>query len=511
MRDMSRNDGTTIIQDKSKSPTYTNGQDIYIDYAPVYKQFSIICTIYEASDLNSPLRTTLLAAYHLADETTQKIQIKDYDLMTAKGMVEWGKQLVYWGVEDAEMSLFISEMYDPTYVPFPHNAISFNERVLKAFPFAEGLFVITDQTMYMVEFGDTGGFKFKPVQSNLQFKDSDYMAMYSVRHMVFFKDNDYYFMVVPNIKNDRGELQIAPINNPVTNLFDDFKFQIYKILSDTYALTAVMEGGRDTLLNMKLADYYSYIEGSRVRNVYKIQFDNNNKLFYLDTHLIYDTVTRAWHIEVVQTNKNRVELFQSVSTGYAEFLNIYTNDGKSYIQWLGIDETEVEDNFQLDNGEERVIKNYQMLDTGKRDIDGYKKKRFRECIFEVNNVSNEDIYFNHSIIVDDDIRTDLFKYNVEHVTDPTVTNFGQIYVEKDFIDPDLIQGIDFTDPDIIRGVTALDAWILSGSGFPERTLSKVHLNMTGKGYYPRLILMSRSSKLFEINSISWAYRDMNAR
>lgn len=516
VQDISQQSGIRVLQKKEDSPTYTNGADIYIDFPIDMREFSVQAIVYPAADLTSSLRTLSFPMFTMSNTETYKFTMQEFDMMSAEGMTVWKSQIVYWGVDNADMALFVSEVRDPTYVPFPNNAIGFDEKVLRAFPYMEDLFVITERAMYLVSFAEMG-FSTKPVQMNLQLQDSDYMAMYPVRNMVYFKNHNYYYMVVPNTKNDRGELQIAPINIPISALLDDFKFQAYKILADTYTLTSVFSAGRDTLDHMVLVDYASYSDGNRLRNVYKIEFDVGGTKYYIDFHLVYDTIGRAWHIEAMQSNKNRLHLFQAIATGYAQFLNLHNNvdeltgDIDHYISWVNIDESDIVDNFALDDAEPRVIQNYQMLDTGKRGMDGFKKKRFRHAIIEINNTSNEDIAFNHALMIDDQVRNSIFKYDVEHVIDPLADNFGQIYVTRDFTDPDYFEGVEFTDPDVVRGITALGAWVLSTTSFPERTMYKVHLTMSGKGYYPRLIMMTRSSKSFELTGMGWAYRDMNAR
>ena len=256
----------------------------------------------------------------------------------------------------------------------------------------------------------------------------------------------------------------------------------------------------DEAISITLDDYQSYPDGNRLRHVYKVKISVYDKVYYLDFHLIYDTIFRTWTVEVLETTKSPLKMFQSLSTGYAQFLGLYTVGNETYAQWVGIDENELEDNFKLDEDKPRTVPNFQMFDTGKRNIDGTKKKRFRHVILELNNLSNQDVEFNHMVYIDDDPRTDLFKYNVVHETNPEAPNYGQIYVEREYV-----------EPTSTYGVTRLGTWSLGNSQFPEQTVLKVHLDITGKGYYPRIRIITRTSKLFELNQISWSYRDMNAR
>mgnify|MGYP007095020278 FL=1 len=500
VQDIYKRDGINVVVDKEKSPTYKNGEDIVLDYTPPLKQFSVVATIYEASDLTNPLRTIILASYHLADDSNvARMDPRNYDLMTAKGMSVWMNQMVYYGVSGAEMSIFISDVNDPTYVPFPNSSITFNEKVIKAFPYMESLMVITEHTMFQVDYDVEDGFTYKPVQANMQLRDDDAASMYGVRNMVCFKSRNYYYMVVPNIKNEQGELQIAPISNSITLLLDGFERSIKRIVSEVYTLSHLFSVPEDEIL-FALENYQSYADGNRLRHVYKIRLEVLDNVFYLDFHLIYDTIFRTWTIEILESTRKPLHVFQSMSTGYSQFLGLYEEEGEAYIQWVGIDENNPEDSFQLGDGRERIIPNYQLIDTGKRNLEGTKKKRIRQIILEFNNLSKEDTEFNHMVYIDDDPRADLFKYTVEHETDPDSPNYGQVFVLKEYV-----------EPSTVYGVTKLGTWSLNNSQFPEQTVLKLHLDVSGKGYYPRLKLITRTSKLYELNQISWAYREMNAR
>lgn len=500
VQDIYKRDGVNVVQAKDKSPVYKNGEDIFVDFVSPFKQFSVIATVYAADDLVNPLRTVLLASYHLADDINNtKMDQKNFDLMTAAGITVWKNQIVYYGVQGAELSIFISDVNDPTYVPYPNHTVIFNEKVLKAFPYMESLIVVTENTMFQVDFQLEDGYTYKPVQANMQLRDYDITSMYGVRNMVCFKSKNYYYMVVPNVKNDKGELQIAPISNNITILLDNFGASVRKILSEVYTLKHLFNAP-DSEIKLSLHDYKSYTDGNRLRHVYKIKLSVYEREYFLDFHLIYDTVFRTWTVEVLETTRRPLHVFQSIATGYAQCLGLYNVGAETFVQWVGVDENDPEDKFYLDEARPRTVLNFQMFDTGKRNLEGSKKKRIRHIILEFNNLAKEDVEFNHIVYIDDDPRTDLFEYQVVHDTDPMSPNYGQIFVEREYVDPTKVYG-----------TTKLDTWSLGNSQFPEQTVLKVHLDVSGKGYYPRLRIVTRTSKLYELNLISWAYREMNAR
>lgn len=503
VQDIYKQDGVTVVQKKENSPTYKDGEEIALDHISPYKQFSVIATVYKAEDLTNPIRVVLLASYHLSDDINKlKTQTSKYKLHYAQDMVVWKNQLVFYGVPGAEMTVFISDTNDPTYVPFPNSSILFNEKVIKAFPYMNSLMVITEHTMFQVDFAMEDGFTYKPVQANMQLREDDTVSMYGVRNMVCFKSRDYYYMVVPNTKNDKGELQVAPVSNTITYLLDYFKENVFDILRDVYTFRALFKVPDDQI-NMTLYDYKSYPDGNRLRYVYKLKFvipKEQDQELYVDFHLIYDTIFRSWTIEAMESTRRPLTVFQSIATGYAQFIGLYDRDGTTYVQWLSIDENQPEDLIELDEDTVRMIENFQMLDTGKRDIVGTMKKRMRQIILEFNNLSAKDVEFNHITYIDDEPRTDLFNYTVEHNTDPEDPNYGRLFVTREFV-----------DPEVLFGTTILDYWSLGNSQFPKQTVLKAHLDVSGKGYYPRFKLITRTSRLYELNGISWVFREMNSR
>jgi hypothetical protein len=124
----------------------------------------------------------------------------------------------------------------------------------------------------------------------------------------------------------------------------------------------------------------------------------------------------------------------------------------------------------------------------------------RQIILEFNNLTDTPIKFNHQLYIDDEPREDIYSYAVEHNTDPMSPDFGRVFVSRSYV-----------EPNVLDSVTSLGIWTLSSSQFPNQTIVKAHLDVSGKGFYPRFRLVTRNSSMYELNGISWVYRDMNAR
>jgi hypothetical protein len=257
-------------------------------------------------------------------------------------------------------------------------------------------------------------------------------------------------------------------------------------------------------IDFRLADFTSYPYGNAIHNTYKLEFTSlPDGSRFLDLHIVYDTLFRAWTMELVEATRTPLHPFSILSTGTYQFLNIASSPTSvQTAQWLKLDEDNIVDNFKLDMDFPRLFKNVQLLDTGKPDIDGNKKKRMRHIVIEFNNLSKEEIKFNYLNYLDDQVRDGMYRYTVEHDVDPLSPTYGQIYVER---------VLEEATPVVVYGESKLGVWSLGNSQFPQQTVIKAHLDVSGKGYYPRIKLLLNSDAAYEINTMSWAYRDMYAR
>ena len=59
--------------------------------------------------------------------------------------------------------------------------------------------------------------------------------------------------------------------------------------------------------------------------------------------------------------------------------------------------------------------------------------------------------------------------------------------------------------------TKLGSWKIGTSKFPEAKTWKIRIPTSGKGYLPRILLISYNSKNYELLSCSTVYRQLNSR
>lgn len=155
------------------------------------------------------------------------------------------------------------------------------------------------------------------------------------------------------------------------------------------------------------------------------------------------------------------------------------------------------------------FKNWQFLDTGYRNDSIEHNKRYRELQFQLNNIEGANLQFGLEFQIDGQTRLDYYNYEVEQVVDETDSNYGLIYVEAS---PDMninLSNIETPEETILGEAKSM--WTLDQSFFPELSLWKVRVPVSGKGAAPRVRLLSRNPYRYELMSIHWIYRIMYMR
>ena len=115
------------------------------------------------------------------------------------------------------------------------------------------------------------------------------------------------------------------------------------------------------------------------------------------------------------------------------------------------------------------------------------------------------------------MRTGFYKYEPTQNTDSTSSDFGVITLARVLVDGtvapdntlDFVRQLDNSSE--LSGETVLGKWMLSDSIFPECTLLKLRIPISGKGYAPRMQLLSLNEKNYQIYNIVWVLRQMNSR
>lgn len=415
-----------------------------------------------------------------------------YDLKDASVMAFWKNRLVI-AYKD---KLFLSEVNDPSYIPYPNNMEPFSETIIHILTYLDSLLIFTASKLYVITLSPDGlTWYVKNIQGNLDIKDCDIHLIQVVKNMVFFKSGNYYYMVVPKASSTTGELTIAPVSRPIEPLLDNFQAVIDNLLEKVYNYK---EG-------VQLLHYYNFLDFEDVHNVYTFQTTKN---VFVNIALLYNTVLRVWRIYLYES-QHIVQSFKQDATTKGSFMALLPIETAPCVQFLKFNSVDCVDHYLAPEQATPDIffKNFQMLDTGYRDINSNLKKRFREAQLKLNNRSGKSLQFYTEFFVDGDTRKMLYKYTPHHETDPANPSYGLLTMERELVDPSILPGA------TILGETETDYnyWALDVSQFPETDIWKIRIPFSGKGYAARMILVSYNQDPYELLNNVWVFRQLYSR
>lgn len=527
IQDLNSNVDAEVIRKVRGSIEYTPGDTIQLAYTPSFTAFSLIVRLYKKSEITAqdtawendtvlqnlvtkdnnltPNQVTTLASYYLtnnSDTSMLNIEPVVYDLGTATGICSWQHRLVMWGVEGAKSTLFVSEINDPSYMPYPNNCDIFDTDIVCAIPYMSALLVFTTTSLYKITINDDGlSYKTERIQDRLNMIPADANTVIAVQNMVYFKSGSYFYMVVPNNSlNAASNVQLAPVSRMVEQMFDNLGTVFAKILNELYNLSY---DDYRPYLSLSLVDYNIQLGNNQIRNIYKVaveSYKSNGTVEFFDISLNYDTVLRAWTMYVSQTNYTRDIVYKATVTGENILVHLYMTASTIVANLIQADPLQPYDSVTLDYEEDRKYGNWQFIDTGYRDFQEDLKKRFREVQFCINILSTNVLKFNTAFVVDDIDRVPLYKHSVTQITDPLDVNYGQIFVDRELIS-------EVETPEL----TEFNTWELDTAAFPDITVHKVRYKVSGKGYGGAVKILSKNEIPFELLHINWVYRIMFAR
>lgn len=498
----------TIFRNVKIDPTASDKTVLSCNAPAEYKEFGVRITIYSGTYDVDPLVSTAVPVctgvysnYKMHDKAAKSMDPVAYDLSSATGMCTWMQHVVLWRTSRGRNMLFISELARPGYFPFPQNAQVFDEDVISCVPYLNALLVFTTTKIHKLSWLPGGeGFTSTVVQEKLQLSMFDHQTIKVVQTMVFFKSGDYYYMIVPKATADGvGALQIAPISSGITKLLDKMGPEVASILRNMYRTI-----GKTV---PTLVGYTNYQDNGIMRCVYKFEVAPQR---YIDFYLNYSTVLRTWTTYVMESTEQNVYLYRYGVTDGSVYASLYDN---TFI--LITPSKDLHDDFLYGTSYD----NLQYVDTGYREHSTATKKRYREVQLKINNTSRRSLQFGSMFMLDGTIRKDLYTYKV-------VKYDTEIVVEPEFLEPSLLAGNTVLSDDdnedlVLRDgeyiteseelVMNTNTWQLGISSLTEPSVMKVRVKLSGKGYAPRLIILSLNTVPYELLGFNWVYRTMNAR
>lgn len=460
-------------------------------------------------------------------EASQNLDYTKYDLSTCKGMTTWGQRLCIYAPDKGLNMLFISEPNNPAWFPFPRNVSLFNENIIKCIPYLDYLLVFTTNAVYQLTLLENGdGWTEKCLQKNLNIQAADIGFIKLIKNMIFFKSNNYFYMVVPSMSSTTG-LTIAPITTNIEMFLDNFEEAVEELMLETY----------DNKISYKLIHYKNHVN---YKNVYNIYTFLSNLGMYFNLILIYNTEERYWSSYVIESQSfiDSYKIDVANDDVYMSYTPIYVDGKISHsIQFSKFKENRhdfyimpyrtLEEDLNKYCEEHIKFKNYQYIDTGYREHESDFKKRFRELQFKLNNYAQVDLKFYTQFMIDGYKRQEEADYIISKVIDPQDPRFGTISYDRVFGEElgHLVPGATILgeSPLLPDGQGRLYLhnpaevtqdklmWKLDISEFPETVFWKTRFPVSGKGYVPRLKILNMDQEKYEMLNISWVFRMLYSR
>ena len=498
--------------------SFESGEKLYTDFIPNYAKTYVVVVIRLKDDVASEY--VLPRLFDCSNAALSKLENKEYSLYTAKGMVAWQGSIGLYGVDGAPETIFFSDVEDPSYFPFPHNVMTFDNEILAVHRYLDLLLVITTDAVWLVSPGDNiGTSTIKRIMSNIFIPELDAINAVILKDQIFFKTDTQFYVLKPNAyTSDASDLKNYTNSTAIANYTIEFTKETLNILNKVYR-KVTEERSKELKRNVKFTDFdvtnvQSVVKDSEVHYVYTIkpyiedkQYDN------LNLHLVYNTITRSYRMYLVGIGDDRVAhsalLYRNKQSG-AHYEVVPFNSEDSKIAVIK-DTMELADiNIVVDEiALAKDFNNYQYIDTGHVSLEDSFNKRFRELQFNLINKEHEQVDFYADFKVDGCEKIVSKEYNVNQIIDKNDPEYGTVYVT-----PSSITNLE------LYGDTSLDSesddtdkqyWSIDLSKFPELTITTVRMQLLGKGRRCSIELLNTSLKRYTLSTMLWVYRIMNVR
>lgn len=505
-----------VIQDWT---TFTTGNDLGMNIKLPYPKTMVTAYVRKQNQTNTESK-----APWTYDTTLNPIDLKEYDLTTAKGMISWMGCIGLYGVKDAPETIFFSSVDDPSCFPYPFNTLAFDNEILAVHNYLDMLLVITTDSIYVVTIGSNIMTSTqRKVMTNIYIPEIDAMNAVILKDQIFFKTDTQFYVLKPNkYTSDATDLKNYTNSTAIATYTIHFTEETLKILNRVFRPITNEESKlrRKTVhfTDFDVTNIQSMVKEEEVHYVYTIiPYIEEKQFGNLDLHLIYNTVTRSYRLYLVGIGDDYVshtaKLYRNKQSG--AFYEVFPHNKETSADVLiikeslkGRDDDVVMDDWHLTP----YYNNYNYIDTGNVALEDIANKRFRELQMNIVNKEDSRIRFYTDVKIDGKLNVTSTRYQIENVTDPNDPDYGLVYVIPTEVD-------ELKTMMMAYGNTALECeeqelvkyWEVDLSAFPDLDTATIKLKLWGKGRRAAFQMLCTDLKNYEITSLVWVYRTMNVR
>lgn len=450
--------------------------------------------------------------------------------------------------------LFVSAVNSPDYFPYPNSVDTFDEPIVGCANYGDDLLVFTKAKLYRLTYNtsDQGWtksliqdkFSIDTVRETIEVRnkdiktlnvDPDYqlgkvscvtqaMLYTPIRQYAAYRSNKRIFMILPS-KNGTGNVTLAPISNAIKELLDPIELRpgvvnpsernplkeiLKQILKITIRSGTLVDYGINSYTSkMWLHADYNNIIYSLIYSVYYA-----NTMHNICVQLRYNIDLYSWTVYMFELHGSDVRPVYHANTKtlyYDTYRVLGDGDTRQLLSFRCVQDIQnIKDECKVPTGVDPlkyIMKNYQYLDTGNREINTDIQKRFREWQLKFVNPEATLLQFYTNFYIDNRLR-DTFQ-QLSGYSKPVEDGAGFEYVLNEIYNPNLHIAASAT---LGENSTFLpgDVWELGLSNLDTVPYVKVRKPVSGKGYTPRLVLYTFDEKNWELFNMTWVYRTMTS-
>lgn len=490
----------------------TNGNNLVYAFTPTVVGTQLRFTIRKEDDTTT--QYPFVYPLVIGDDSIA-LEAKRFDLTTGKGMVSWRNCLGIYGVNNAANTIFFSDVEDPSYFPYPYNAISFDNDILAVHNYLDYLLVVTVDSIWLVKPDSViMTSEQKRILTNIHIPEIDAINLVVLKDQIFFKtDSEFYVLKPNNYTSDATDLKNYVNSIAIANYIDKFQEETVKLFNKLYKDTlehlSDLNDKAFKFADFNIYDAFSIVKNSEVHYIYTIEplidfgqgLGNAGKL---NLHFVYNTISRSWRLYLCNTGlQHKPVLYKNKQSG--EFYEFFPVGNRMLVSKESYDV--VSDRLDEKIGFGIKYDNYQYLDTGNVAIDDVFTKRFREVQFNLVNMEHTAIPFYIDFKLDGLEKINATRYEITHITDKDDPEYGVIRVIP-------IEASNMSLPGLTsmaESITESDHFALDLSHFPDLDVATVRFELQGRGRRGSLQILNTSLKRYTLSDVTWVYRMMSAR
>lgn len=450
--------------------------------------------------------------------------------------------------------LFVSAVNAPDYFPYPNSVDTFDEPIVGCANYGDDLLVFTKSKLYRLTYNtsDQGWtksliqdkFSIDTVKETIEVRnkdiktlnvDPDYqfgeilyrtqtMLYTPIRQYAAYRSNKRIFMILPS-KNSTGNVTLAPISNAIKELLDPIEVRPHisnpaeqNPLKEILKRIVKIALKDDDLKDFSINDYSSkmWLHADYNNIIYSIIYPE----YYMNTthnicvQLRYNIDLYSWTVYMFELHGSDVRPVYHANTKtlyYDTYRILGDGETRQLLSFRCVQDTQnIKDECKAPTGvnpPKYIMKNYQYLDTGNREINTDIQKRFREWQLKFVNPEATLLQFYTNFYIDNRLR-DTFQ-QLSGYTETVENGAGFEYILNETYNPNLHIAASAT---LGKNSTFLpgDVWELGLSNLDTVPYVKVRKPVSGKGYTPRLVLYTFDEKNWELFNMTWVYRTMTS-